>query len=171
MYERTNWKDHVTFPSNLFNIVNNGDGTYTITRAGTVQQEGTPQDEIHFNNIEVGVFDAHTAVAILIEAFRQSVWKEEDLEEWISRYASMEIGTKVLTNSMEFPFNNSVASVSLLKERESVNYKVDAKVVSCSGNLGEIEVTDQLVNGFKLGYTGSAKTATIQYMVTGGLYS
>lgn len=171
MYERTNWKDHVTVPSNLFRIVNNGDGTYTITRAGTVQQEGTPQDEIHFNNLEVGVVDAHTAVTILLEAFRHVAWRTDDLEDWLSRYASMEIGTKVLTNSMEFPFNNSVASVSLLTERESVNYKVDAKVLSFSGNVGELEVTDQLVNGFKIGYTGSAKTATVQYIVTGGLYS
>ena len=37
MYNPTPWKDHVTNPSNCFNITKNDDGTYQITRAGTAR--------------------------------------------------------------------------------------------------------------------------------------
>ena len=39
MYNWTKWQDHVTDPANLFNVVDNGDGTWTITPAGTVMQQ------------------------------------------------------------------------------------------------------------------------------------
>ena len=66
MYQYTDWKDHVTLPANCFKITDNGDGTVTITPAGTVMQQGTPQDQTHFGNLEKGMLDAHTAALLLL---------------------------------------------------------------------------------------------------------
>lgn len=83
----------------------------------------------------------------------------------------MEKGTVTLTNSKEFPFNNSVRSVSLTKERASTDYIVTTEVKAFTGNVGEIEISDKLVNGFKISHAGSASSVTVEYMVTGGYYS
>ena len=45
---------------------------------------------------------------------------------------------------------------------------VDILSVSGYGNIGEVQVSDRQVNGFKLSYTGSAPSAEITYMVIGG---
>lgn len=156
MYNRTDWKDHVTDPSNLFHIVDNQDGTYTITPAGEVMQQGTPQDQAHFNNMEVGISDAHTAALLLLNYARQNAWEVEQ-------------GTKELTNSAVYPFNNSQVSVALTGGRENGDYLVLTEVVSGNGNVGEVVVSDKLTNGFKLAYTGSATEATVKYIVIGGL--
>ena len=55
MYQKTDWRDHVTDKPGLYIITDNKDGTWTITPAGKVMQQGTPQDQEHFNNIENGV--------------------------------------------------------------------------------------------------------------------
>ena len=80
-----------------------------------------------------------------------------------------EIGSAVLTNSLTFPFNNSKKSVALTKIQKDINYAVMAWTDSEAGNIGNIQVTDKQVNGFKVAYSGSAKTATIKYIVIGGL--
>ena len=43
-----------------------------------------------------------------------------------------------------------------------------AEVTTVAGNIGEIVVSDKLTNGFKLAYTGGAKTVTVKYYVIGG---
>lgn len=155
MYQRTYWQDHVTDPSGVFNLTRNDDGTYTITRAGDVMQQGTPQDQSHFNNIEIGISDAHLALALLLNSQRQNAWE-------------IEIGTVTLTNTGIYPFNSSAKSVALEAAKDSTSYVVLTEVQSFSGNVGEVEITDKLTNGFKIGYTGSAKSATIKYIVIGG---
>jgi hypothetical protein len=164
MYDWTYWLDHVTSPSNCFRIVDNGDGTVTITMAGTVMQQGTPQDQTRFNNIEGGIVDAHAASALLLNFARQLGWRVDDLET----ATVQEVGQKTLTNSETFPFNNSKSSVALANARDNKNYIVVIADVTGTGNVGEIEVTDRLVNGFKLAFTGSAKNVTVTYAVIGG---
>ena len=155
MYDWTKWQDHVTNPANLFNVVDNGDGTWTITPAGTVMQQGTPQDQVRFNNIENGIVDAYIATGLLLNYARQNSWE-------------IETGEITLTNSLAFPFNNSIQTVSLSKGKENPGYIVLIEIVSASGNVGEIEITDKLINGFKIAYTGSAKSVTVKYTVLGG---
>lgn len=76
-----------------------------------------------------------------------------------------------LTNSMEYPFNNSVKTVALKRPRNNLDYTVTAEVMECSGgSTGDIEVTEKLVNGFKIEYTGSAKKAKLKVFVKGGFY-
>lgn len=156
MYNFTNWLDHVTFPSDLFTITDNGDGTYTIKRAGEVMQQGTPQDQQHFNNMENGIVDAHVALAALLNFTRQNAWE-------------IERGSVDLTNSEIFPFNNSIQTVNLTKEFGSKDYLILTEIDSAVGNVGEIEISDKLVNGFKIAFTGSGETAKIKYTVLGGL--
>ena len=201
MYDWTKWLDHVTSPSNRFNLVKNDDGTYTITPAGTVMQEGTPQDQEHFNNMEGGILDAHITAGLIFNALRQLEWAHEeqaetftgatlldvdvvtrlilnlarqnkwdieDIQKWISDHDSFETGTVTLTNSLKFPFNNSKRSVSLSKTRNTTNYVVLTEVSSFTGNVGEIEVSDKLLNGFKIAHTGSSSSVTVKYVVIGG---
>ncbi|MDR1158369.1 MAG: hypothetical protein LBK75_08740 [Oscillospiraceae bacterium] len=155
MYNWTSWLDHVTLPANCFKITDNGDGTATITPAGTVMQQGTSQDQAHFNNIEAGVIDAHAAVQLLSNAVRQNTW-------------AIEIGRITLTNTEIFPFNNSQKTISLSGVNGSDSYIVLTRVTAFRGNVGEIEVSDRLRNGFKVAFTGSGASATVEYTVMGG---
>ncbi|MCD8199794.1 MAG: hypothetical protein LUD25_02400 [Coriobacteriaceae bacterium] len=154
-YEPTAWKDHVTNPSNAYYIDDNHDSTYTITPAGEVLQQGTAQNQENFNHMEDGIMDAHIAAALLLNGLRQNAW-------------TVQHGTITLTNAQQYPFNDSAKSVSLDEAMESEDYTVICEAESVDGNLGEITVTDRLTNGFKLAYTGSAKSATINYTVLGG---
>lgn len=155
MYQATKWQDHVTSPSNCFTITDRGDGTYIITPAGDVMQQGTPQDQLHFNNIEDGIVDSHLALSLLLNYARQQSWE-------------IERGVVTLTNNQAYPFNGSQKSVALSAAKESGDYIVLAEIAACSGNVGEVVVSDKLGNGFKLAFTGSAKSATINYTVIGG---
>ena len=65
MYAKTVWLDHVTDKPGLYVIIDNKDGTWTITPAGKVMQQGTPQDQAHFNNIENGVWDIYAAATLI----------------------------------------------------------------------------------------------------------
>ena len=164
MYDWTKWLDHVTDPSNRYTVVQNEDGTWTIMPTGTVIQQGTPQDQAHFNNIEDGIVDAHAAVALLLNFVRQQGWEQDDIEQELIG----EVGTVTLNNSETFPFNNSMVTVSLAKPRTTQNYIVIVDVPAAVGNVGEIVITDKLINGFKIGFTGSASSVTVKYKVIGG---
>ena len=60
--------------------------------------------------------------------------------------------------------------MALTTTRKNTNYDVDVAVKSYSGGrLGDITVSDKLVNGFKLTHDGSAKTVVVAVKVTGGM--
>ena len=80
-----------------------------------------------------------------------------------------EEGQVTLTNSKSFPFNNSQKSVALVTEQENTKYTVTAELVSSNGCAGDLVVSDKQVNGFKLAFTGSAKSAVVKYIVIGGI--
>lgn len=164
MYPWQRWLDHVTDPSNLFTVIDNGNGTWIITPAGTVMQQGTPQDQTHFNNMECGILDAHVAHSLLLNFIRQTGWRVDDLE----CSTMQEVGAVTLTNSVRFPFNNSRQFVALQKHRENANYIVVILKAAGVGNIGEIEVADRMPYGFNLSYTGSASSVAVEYAVIGG---
>ena len=201
MYDVTKWLDHVTDPANVFILEKIEGNKYRITPAGIVMQQGTPQDQTHFNKMEAGILDAHIAAGLIFNALRQFEWAYEeqaetftgatlldvdivtrlilnlarqnrwdidDIQKWMADHDITEIGTVTLTNSLNFPFNNSKRSVSLAKTRKTTNYVVLTEVTAFNGNVGEVEVTGKLTNGFQIGYTGSAASATIKYVVIGG---
>lgn len=165
MYLPTKWLDHVTEFPNRRKITDNGDGTQEVVKAqGEVIQQGTPQSATNFNNLETGVFDANIAMSLFMNFARQLGWRTDALET----ATVQEVGTVSLTNSQQFPFNSSKKSVALANRRDNLNYIVVIVAVTGTGNIGEVEVTDRLVNGFKLNYTGSAPSAAVTYAVIGG---
>ncbi len=160
-YNRTFWQDHVTQYNDRFRERNNSDGTIShIPVEGETLQEGTPQNAANFNNIETGVFGAHEIDAELTRIMLQH---ERNIDTLTG-----ETGSITLENSSVYPFNNSVRSVGLKVPRDTTDYTVDVYVVSAEGSVGNITVTDKLCNGFKIAFTGGAKSATIKYVIRGG---
>ncbi len=156
MYKATDWKDHVTEFPNRRTLVENPDGTVDVVKAqGELIQQGTPQSATNFNNIENGMVDAHLALGLLLNYARQNSWE-------------IERGTANLTNGEIFPFNNSIKTISLERGFGSKDYIVLTETVSAVGNAGGIEISDKLVNGFKIAFNGSAKSAVVKYTVLGG---
>jgi hypothetical protein len=163
-------------------VTDNADGTKTFTRAGTVVQQGTNQDDEHFNNIEVGLSDAETAAALLLfaqvqknrekAAQEQTLEKKvEDLEQTLEGEAVGETKTVTLQNTATCPFNSTLdspATVALSQVRKNLFYTVEAVVDSADGMVGDIHITDKALNGFKVAYDGSGKSVTITLKIKGG---
>lgn len=112
-------------------------------------------------DVDVVNADGDIASKLLMNALRQHIWKGED-EALIC-----EEGTKSLTNTRRFPFNDSVQTVALVNTQRNTKYAVVTDVPA--GNVGDIIVSDKQVNGFKLAFTGGASAATIKYIVIGGI--
>ena len=109
-------------------------------------------------------WDNEISQRISLNAIRQNLWRIEDLQ----KATAQETGTVTLTNSQGFPFNNSKVSVPLTNRRDNLNYIVVIVSVTGTGNIGEVEVSERLVNGFKIEFTGSAQSAAVTYAVIGG---
>lgn len=144
-YTRIIWQDHVV-----------------DQQTGDVIQQGTPQSAKNFNNIEEGTLAANELGAVLAQQVAHNTRILADFEG--------EIGEVVLTNTQEYPFNDSAKTVALAKPRDTLNYRVSVEIVSANGITGDIKIYDKQVNGFKITFTGSAKSATIKYYVQGGMY-
>ena len=162
-HNRTIWQDHVTEFSDRFNEIDNDDGTIShVPVEGEVIQQGTPQNAQNFNAMEEGIFSAET---LGMEAVRIITLNKSVLNGLASEY-----GEITLTNSQKYPFNSSVASVALKQLMETTAYTVETDVLSATGEVGRIVISDKQLNGFKISYTGSAKTAKIKFFVKGGLF-
>jgi hypothetical protein len=75
-------------------------------------------------------------------------------------------GTAILTNTKQYPFNNSAQTVALEASQAHTDYTVFTEVLSSvGGEVGDIIVSGKAVNGFKLAFTGSAAQAEIRYYV------
>ena len=165
-YVKTVWKDESDEYEGRYTETMNGDGTIThVLVRGEVYVEGTPQDAEHFNNEEEGILDAHGGALLILAAMRQLGWRTDDLE----KSTVQETGEVTLTNSLQYPFNNSKASVALVNSRDNLNYVVEiVKVEETGGLAGEVIVSERLVNGFKIEFTGSASSVKVTYAVIGG---
>lgn len=104
----------------------------------------------------------------------EAVWHQEDydrLAEGIKSGESYMSISKALGKSekaIRGKVYYSQKTVALQMQRPSRDYIVITEASNVKGNLGQIEVSDQLSNGFKVAYTGSATAATINYIVIGG---
>lgn len=166
MYQWTQWVDESDEYEGIFTETDLGGGMIRHDPViGQVYVQGTPQDAAHWNNMEAGISDAHIAQQLMINALRQGVWRIEDLEQ----DTAQETGTVTLTNTQQFPFNNSIVTVPLTVTRENLNYVVEViKVEPSGGPAGEIDVSERQVNGFKMAFTGSASSVKVTYAVIGG---
>lgn len=164
MYEPKLWQDHVTQYENRYTESRNDDGTITHTPVeGEIVQQGTPQSAKNFNHMEDGITNAGELAALMAAA---AIHQQQGLKDLAG-----ETMLVTLTNSQEYPFNNSEKTVSLPQTRNHVDYTVEAEVAEYSGGFpGEIVISAKLLNGFKVAFTGSAKSVTVKLYVKGGFY-
>ncbi len=144
-YNMKQWKDHIV-----------DEATQEVI------QEGTPVSASNMNNMETGILGNDGLASVLIQQSMQYKRNIADLEGELREIS--------LTNTQEYPFNNSEITVALLKERDTLNYRVLTEVVSSNGIVGDIIVYDKAKNGFKIKYTGSAASATIKCFIQGGMF-
>lgn len=141
MYRRTFWLDKVV-----------------DEQTQEVIQEGTDQSAGHFNNAEHGISDVNLAAALIL--ISSSLTAEQ---------VATEEKTVTLTNNQSYPFNNSKQTIALSKARNFTDYTVEAEVLEHSGSVGEVRISERMLNGFKVAYDGSAKSATIKLRIKGGM--
>lgn len=123
-----------------------------------VIQEGTPQSAGNFNNMEHGISDAHLAAALLI--IQSGITDDQ---------VATEEKAVTLSNSQSYPFNNSTQTIALSRVRNFTDYTVEAEITDHAGNVGDVRIFDRMLNGFKVAYDGSAKSATIKLRIKGGM--
>ncbi|MBR1631168.1 MAG: hypothetical protein IJ680_04860 [Paludibacteraceae bacterium] len=146
MYNQTHWLDKVVDPD-----------------TGEVIQQGTPQSAGNFNNMENGIQDGAIAEA-------QMMIYIKELEHRLDNEAAVEEHTVTLTNNQKYPFNNSKTTIDLTKVRTDKTYVVDVEITAHSGGeVGDIKITDKLLNGFKVEFDGSATSVTVTLRIKGGL--
>ena len=91
---------------------------------------------------------------------------------WVAHNTIPLVIDKTLTNTLAYPFNDSQATVQISPERSNTNYRVDVEILNVTGGgVGDIEITDKLVNGFKIAYTGAASSVSVRCHVLGGMTS
>ena len=129
--------------------------------SGELIQEGTPMSRKQFYNMETGILTANILGAYLLQHIMQHQRALAELEGEIKEIS--------LTNNLAYPFNSSSQTVALDHERDTLAYQVWVEVVSADGLVGDIEVYDKALNGFKIRYTGSAENVTLRYYVQGGM--
>lgn len=146
MYNQTHWLDKVVDPD-----------------TGEVIQQGTPQSAGNFNNMENGIQDGAIAEA-------QMMIYIKELEHRLDNETAVEEHTVTLTNNQKYPFNNSKTTIDLTKVRTDKTYVVDVEITAHSGGeVGDIKITDKLLNGFKVEFDGSATSVTVTLRIKGGL--
>ncbi len=156
------WKDHVTQFSNRYKEINNADGTITHEAVeGEVIQEGTPQNAKNFNDMEQRILAAGEVAGL-------AMLKVGAVENKVEGLAG-EIIETTLTNSKEYPFNNSKKTLALKTPRGNLDYTVFVESsTEDAGGIGEIKITDKQLNGFKIEFTGAAKEVSVKCTVQGG---
>ncbi|MDD3175793.1 MAG: hypothetical protein PHU51_04930 [Candidatus Nanoarchaeia archaeon] len=153
MYQAIEWKDEIV-----------------DQQTGAIIQEGTLQSAANFNTGEHGTEDAQVAFAIFLQAFLQidRLNKAND-----ANYAAEflnEVKNVTLNNTSPIKvFNNSQITVALTAARKTLNYDVSWEVVSSTGNVGDVVVSDKQLNGFKIAYDGSASSVTLKLRIKGGM--
>ena len=173
MYKQTFWQDHVTEFTDRFKEVVNPDGSIThIPMEGEVLQQGTAQNQVNFNNSENGIQDAHIALAILAWTNLHQQRINDEHRAIVESEIHGELHEVTLTNTASYPFNSSSDSpttVALTTTRKSLFYTVEAEVISHTGEVGEIVISDKALNGLKVSFTGSGSSVTLAIRVKGGM--
>lgn len=75
-------------------------------------------------------------------------------------------GVVTMTNTKQWPFNDSEQTIVLAGSKDDKNYTVRTELVSARGDVEEIVVYDKAINGFKIAFTGPASQVVIKYIVS-----
>lgn len=173
MYNSTDWKDHITEHPHRRKITENGDGTSEVVKdQGEVLQQGTPQSATNFNNMENGIQDAYLAASILLFGNLHQQRGNDAHAAMVDGEILGETQTVTLKNTAKFPFNSTrdnPVTVALKQTRKNLFYTVEAEQTGATGEVGSIKISAKALNGFKIAFTGSAKSVTLQIRVKGGM--
>lgn len=163
-YGFTRWLDHVVqFPGRK-KMTDIGGGIVEFERSeGQIIQQGTSQSAKNFNNVEEGILANQIQVLQIEQRALQMNRSLADLKG--------AIGNVTLTNTQSYPFNNSTLTVPISAVRSTLDYKIEIETTEVTGGFVEsFSVFDKQINGFKINFTGSAKTVKVRYKVVGGMY-
>lgn len=162
MRDPINFLDHVVEYPGRFQETDLGNNLIQHDPApGEIVQEGTPLNAANMN-----LLDTAALQAIMMGSLNTSLLRQ--LSDKVEAQAGEQIEV-TLTNSQQYPFNNSNKAVQLGTNRNKKNYTVLVEVLSSEGGgVGEILVTNKLLNGFQIAYTGAASSVTVKCIVQGG---
>lgn len=163
MRNLVNWKDHIVEYPRRFRQTDLGDYLVQLERSpGEVIQQGTPQSATNFNLMDLAAFEA-----MLMANENQRILRI--MQATVEGLDGQKIEVE-LTNNQIYPFNGSQKAVQITPQRNYKNYTVEVEVVSKEGGaIGFFEITEKLVNGFKIAYTGSATKVKVICHVRGGI--
>lgn len=162
MRDPINFLDHVVEYPGRFQETDLGNNLIQHDPApGEIVQEGTPLNAANMN-----LLDTAALQAIMIGSLNTALLRQ--LSDKVEAQAGEQIEV-TLTNNQQYPFNNSNKAVQLGTNRNKKNYTVLVEVLSSEGGgVGEILVTNKLLNGFQIAYTGAASSVTVNCIVQGG---
>ena len=162
MRDPINFLDHVVEYPGRFQETDLGNNLIEHDPApGEIVQEGTPLNAANMN-----LLDTAALQAIMMGSLNTSLLRQ--LSDKVEAQAGEQIEV-TLTNTQQYPFNNSNKAVQLGTNRNKKNYTVLVEVLSSEGGgVGEILVTNKLLNGFQIAYTGAASSVTVNCIVQGG---
>lgn len=144
MYQSIFWQDHV------------------VDAQGKVIQAGTDMSAVHFNTMDFGIFNNDLTTRLL-------TLNHKNYMATVDSELIGEVIETTLTNNQRYPFNNSLKSISLKSNKDTVNYTVNVDVISSDGSVGDIKISEKKLNGFKISYDGSAKNVVLRLKITGGI--
>ena len=158
-----NWKDEQVEYPNRYAETDLGDGLKELVRQpGEVREEGTPQNAANFNTMDLAAFEA---MLIANENTRLLLQSMRDIDS----LKGLTIDVP-MTNTQAYPFNGSLKTVALPVLRNTADYNVVPEIISHSGGfVGDFVISDKLLNGFKIAYTGSATAVSVRCHVIGGM--
>ena len=162
MRDPINFRDHVVEYPGRFQETDLGNNLIQHDPApGEIVQEGTPLNAANMN-----LLDTAALQAIMMGSLNTALLRQ--LSDKVEAQAGEQIEV-TLTNSQQYPFNNSNKAVQLGTNRNKKNYTVLVEVLSSEGGgVGEILVTNKLLNGCQIAYTGAASSVTVNCIVQGG---
>ena len=162
MRDPINFLDHVVEYPGRFQETDLGNNLIQHDPApGEIVQEGTPLNAANMN-----LLDTAALQAIMMGSLNTSLLRQ--LSDKVEAQAGEQIEV-TLTNTQQYPFNNSNKAVQLGTNRNKKNYTVLVEVLSSEGGgVGEITISNKLLNGFQIAYTGAASSVTVNCIVQGG---
>ena len=157
------WKDNVVEHPNRYTVTDDGSYKEIVKAPGETIQPGTQMSASNFNEMDEKGWQGIAMGLFLAEQIRKVQQKTDGLEG--DRF------DVTLTNSKSYPFNNSKQTVNLPTSRNTKDYTVLFEVKSKTGDgaVGNIIVSDKLVNGFKVEFDGAATGAVVTCIVQGGV--
>lgn len=168
-----------TYPSTIvFNYqveVSNAE-TVTIQAGSGAYAPADDFNDLKEHTAELTIQAAANSLAIaqLVTAILQDERKINEMQDahdaLVAAVFSTETGTTTMTNTKDYPFNDSKKTVAITNTRQTLFYDVEVEVTAYSGGLpGNVIVSDKQLNGFKIEFDGSAKSVTVAYKIKEGM--